>query len=149
MLCSPTLTSSTGFLRPSREGAPETSPSPILSRQSSTSQVALHRTQPGGGRLRRTGWRHKKGVYSSYTPNSARGRLNPLELRRRRLGSHRIRSELLRLHNCSLARVTIQKVLAKYQQPLLKTSHRPRKAKYRYAREVPSGASAVRHVRDR
>lgn len=59
------------------------------------------------------------------------------ELRQRRLGSRRIQSELLRLHNCSLARRTIQKVLGRQQHPPLKATRRARKAVKRYAREVP------------
>jgi transposase InsO family protein len=60
-----------------------------------------------------------------------------LELRHRRLGSRRIQSELLRLHGCSLARRTIQKVLHRHHQPPLTQTRRPRKTVTRYAREVP------------
>ena len=60
-----------------------------------------------------------------------------LELRKRRLGSRRIQSELHRLHNCSLSRRTIQNVLNQHQEaPLMKT-RRPRKTVKRYAREIP------------
>ena len=60
-----------------------------------------------------------------------------LELRQRRLGSRRIQSELRRLHDCSLARRTIDQVLSRHQQPPLKTTRKQRKSVKRYAREVP------------
>jgi transposase InsO family protein len=55
----------------------------------------------------------------------------------RRLGSRRIQSELKRLHDCSLARRTIQHILHQRQQAPLKTTRRPRKTIQRYAREIP------------
>ena len=58
-------------------------------------------------------------------------------MRKRRLGTRRIQSELLRLHDCSLSRATIHKVLARHDQKPLKASRRPRKTTHRYAREVP------------
>jgi|SRR5262245_21632671 len=60
-----------------------------------------------------------------------------LELRKRRLGSRRIQSELKRLYNCSLSRRTIQKILNQAHQPPLVKSRRPRKSVNRYAREIP------------
>lgn len=60
-----------------------------------------------------------------------------LELRKRRLGSRRIQSELKRLHDCSLSRRTIQTVLDSAQQPPLVKTRRPRKAVKRYTREIP------------
>ena len=60
-----------------------------------------------------------------------------LALRRRRLGSRRIQSELVRLYNCSLSRRTIQRILDRHQQPPLKTTRRAKKTIKRYAREVP------------
>jgi transposase len=60
-----------------------------------------------------------------------------LGLRKRRLGSRRIQSELKRLHDCSLARGTIQNILHQHQQPSLKKTRRPRKTFKRYAREIP------------
>lgn len=60
-----------------------------------------------------------------------------LELRKRRLGSRRIQTELKRLHNCSLARSTIGKVLKRYNQLSLKTSRLSRKKRHRYARKIP------------
>jgi transposase InsO family protein len=60
-----------------------------------------------------------------------------LALRKRRLGSRRIQSELIRLYNCSLSRRTIQKVLDQHQQAPLKTTRRTRKTVKRYAREIP------------
>jgi transposase InsO family protein len=60
-----------------------------------------------------------------------------LELRKRRLGSRRIQSELRRLHSCPLSRRTIQGILSRHQQPPLLKTRRPRKVVKRYAREVP------------
>jgi transposase InsO family protein len=60
-----------------------------------------------------------------------------LALRKRRLGSRRIQSELIRLYECSLSKRTIQRVLDQNQQPPLKTTRRTRKTIKRYAREVP------------
>jgi len=60
-----------------------------------------------------------------------------LELRRRRLGARRIKSELLRLHGCALSLAPIPKVLSRHQQPPLKRSRLTRKKRHRYERPVP------------
>ena len=60
-----------------------------------------------------------------------------LELRKRRLGSRRIQSELKRVHDCSLSRRTIQTILDQAQQPPLVKTRRPRKSVKRYARAIP------------
>jgi transposase InsO family protein len=60
-----------------------------------------------------------------------------LDLRKRRLGTRRLQTELERLHNCSLSRPTILKVLRRHNLPPLKKSHLPRKKRHRYEREVP------------
>lgn len=60
-----------------------------------------------------------------------------LSLRKRRLGSRRIQSELIRLHNQRYARATIHKALVDTNQPPLRKSRRPRKTKHRYERPVP------------
>jgi transposase InsO family protein len=60
-----------------------------------------------------------------------------LDLRKRRLGTRRIQSELKRLHDCSLSRATINKVLHKHAQPPLKHSRLSRKKRQRYERDVP------------
>jgi transposase InsO family protein len=60
-----------------------------------------------------------------------------LELRKRRLGSRRIQSELKRLHDYSLSRKAIQTTLDHAQQPPLVETRRPRKSVKRYAREIP------------
>jgi transposase InsO family protein len=60
-----------------------------------------------------------------------------LALRRRRLGSRRIQSELDRARDFQISRTTIDKVLAESGTvPLLRTS-RNRKATKRYARQIP------------
>ncbi len=60
-----------------------------------------------------------------------------LDLRKRRLGTRRIQSELKRQHDCSLSRATINKVLQKHAQPPLKRSRLLRKKRHRYERDVP------------
>ena len=59
------------------------------------------------------------------------------QLRKRRLGSRRIQSELQRLHNCELSRATIQKVLAQHSPEPLYKSRLTRKVRHRYAKEIP------------
>jgi transposase InsO family protein len=44
---------------------------------------------------------------------------------------------LIRQHNCSLARATINKILQKHSQPPLKKSRLSRKKRHRYERDVP------------
>jgi IS30 family transposase len=60
-----------------------------------------------------------------------------VSLRKRRLGSRRIQSELLRLYNFSLSTSTIHKVLKQLGQKPLQASQRLRKGKKRYQKEVP------------
>jgi len=59
------------------------------------------------------------------------------ELRQRRLGTRRIQSELIRLHDIRLSRASLHKVLVKQAAPPLKKSRRVRKTKNRYERPVP------------
>ncbi|HEY9845500.1 MAG TPA: IS481 family transposase [Candidatus Caenarcaniphilales bacterium] len=60
-----------------------------------------------------------------------------VSLRKRRLGSRRIQSELLRLYHFSLSTSTIHKVLKQLGQKPLQASRRLRKGKKRYQKEVP------------
>ncbi len=59
------------------------------------------------------------------------------ELRKRRLGSRRIQSELSRNFNFSLSRATLSKVLRKLKAVPLKKSRIPRKGRHRYERSIP------------
>ena len=54
----------------------------------------------------------------------------------RNLGAHRIKTELLRLHNCSLGLATIQKVLLKANVKPIAKLKRKKKFK-RYQRPIP------------
>jgi transposase InsO family protein len=60
-----------------------------------------------------------------------------VSLRKRRLGSRRMQSELLRLYNFSLSTSTIHKVLQQLGQKPLQASRRLRKGTKRYQKEVP------------
>ena len=59
------------------------------------------------------------------------------ELRKRRLGSRRIQSELQRNHNFELSRTTIEKVLRGLDVKPLSRPRRPRNGGTRYARHIP------------
>lgn len=59
------------------------------------------------------------------------------ELRKRRLGSRRIQSELQRNHNFELSRTTIEKVLQAMEVQPLSRLRRPRSRRTRYARLIP------------
>jgi transposase len=60
-----------------------------------------------------------------------------LELRQRRLGVRRIQNELAREYDCHLAIATIDKVLKRLKQPLLKTTRTLHKGTKRYQRSIP------------
>lgn len=90
--------------------------------------------QSGEAGLQSQSRRRKKTPPKKVTPQITQW---VLELRQRRLGSRRIQSELKRLHDCSLARRTIQNILRQEQQLPLKKTRRPRKTVHRYAREIP------------
>jgi hypothetical protein len=62
-------------------------------------------------------------------------------LRKRRLGARRIQSQLMRQHNCSLSRATINKVLQKHSQPPLK------KAAPRVRHTIATGGKMVESYR--
>lgn len=59
------------------------------------------------------------------------------ELRKRRLGSRRIQSELLRNHAFCLSRATLFKILRQLNLPPLKKSRILRKHRHRYERPIP------------
>lgn len=59
------------------------------------------------------------------------------ELRKRRLGSRRIQSELQRNHNFELSRTTIEKVLQAMEVQPLSRPRRPQSRRTRYARLIP------------
>jgi transposase InsO family protein len=68
---------------------------------------------------------------------NAQNRLWIGQLRQRRLGSRRMQSELLRLHQVSLSTSTIHKILKLEGYALLKSTRRPRKGYKRYQKEIP------------
>jgi len=59
------------------------------------------------------------------------------DLRGRRLGSRRIQSELARVHDISLARATIHKVLGRISAPPLQRKRLNRRKRNRYDAQVP------------
>ena len=59
------------------------------------------------------------------------------QLRKRRLGSRRIQTELKRLYDCDLARSTIQKFLTQHFPEPLHKSRLARKKRHRYSKEIP------------
>lgn len=59
------------------------------------------------------------------------------ELRKRRLGSRRIQSELKRVQEFDVSRTTIEKVLRAMEAKPLERPRRPRRGSTRYARQIP------------
>jgi len=59
------------------------------------------------------------------------------DLRKRRLGSRRIQNELKRVHDFTVSRTTIEKVLRATDAGPLLRSRRPRKGSTRYAKHIP------------
>jgi transposase len=68
---------------------------------------------------------------------NAQNRLWIGQLRQRRLGSRRMQSELLRLHQVWLSTSTIHKILKLEGYALLKSTRRPHKGYKRYQKEIP------------
>ena len=99
--------------------------------------------------LRKWTRRYRENGVSGLSSRSRRPKLSPRvkvldhhrewirELRKRRLGSRRIQSELRRNHNFEVSRTTIEKVLRAMDVKPLSRPRRPRNGGRRYARLIP------------